>query len=102
MNYSNSKAWDLLNQVNYNELTPDELDIMMKVIRKARNLKGRETVRKVKMGDRVNVITGRKTNRGKIPQQMMGIVKEFKRTRVVVDCGEYGMWRVPGSCLKVI
>ena len=35
MKRSESEAWDLLNKVNYNQLTMDELDIMAKVIREA-------------------------------------------------------------------
>ena len=102
MNRSNSEAWELLNKVNYNELTMDELDIMRKVISEAQARIGFKNFSEVVIGDTVRVETGRKKANGRIPPVIYGRVTDRKRTKVVVNCGHYGSWRVPGSCLEKV
>ncbi len=102
MNRSNGEAWELLNKVNYNELTMDELDIMRKVISEAQARIGHRNFSTVAVGDMVRVETGRKRANGRIPPVIYGKVTGHKRTKVVVNCGTYGSWRVPGSCLEKV
>ena len=102
MKRSDGEAWELLNKVNYNQLTMDELDIMAKVIREAQARIGHKNFSTVSVGDMVRVETGRKRANGRIPPIIYGKVTAHKRTKVVVNCGTYGSWRVPGSCLEKV
>ena len=93
---------EVIKNFDYDSLTMEELNSINKMIRDARKRKGKGFVMKVARGDRVVIKTGRRSNRGKVPMQMSGVVTDIYRTRVGVDCGKHGNWRVPGSCLVSI
>ena len=91
-----------LYRVDFDKLSMDQLKAVSKMVMEARRRKGKAQIGVLQAGDRVMVTSGRKTNRGKVPKQMEGDVVEVKRTRVVVDCGSYGTWCVPGTMLVKI
>ncbi len=98
----NNEAINQLYRVDFDSLSMDQLKAVSKLVMEARRRKGKERIGVLQAGDRVMVTSGRKTNRGRVPKQMEGDVVEIKRTRVVVDCGSYGKWRVPGTMLEKI
>jgi hypothetical protein len=97
-----NEVWSMLSNVNYDELDMDQLKAISKMVMEARRRKGKARIGALQPGDRVMVTSGRKTNRGRVPKQMEGVVVQIKRTRVVVDCDSYGKWRVPGTMLEKI
>lgn len=98
----NKEAIDALHRVDFDAMDMDQLKAVSKLVMEARRRKGKARIGALQPGDRVMVTSGRKTNRGRVPKQMTGDVVEVKRTRVVVDCGQYGSWRVPGTMLEKI
>jgi hypothetical protein len=101
-NTENNEAINQLHRVDFDAMSMDQLKAVSKLVMEARRRKGRAQIGVLQAGDRVMVTSGRKTNRGRVPKQMEGDVVEIKRTRVVVDCGSYGKWRVPGTMLEKI
>ena len=91
-----------LHRIDFDKLNMDQLKAVSKLVMEARRRKGKERIGALQPGDRVMVTSGRKTNRGRVPKQMEGHVVQIKRTRVLVDCDQYGKWRVPGTMLEKI
>ena len=102
MDEKNNEAIDALHRVDFDAMDMDQLKAVSKLVMEARRRKGKARIGALQPGDRVMVTSGRKTNRGKVPMQMEGHVVQIKRTRVVVDCDQYGKWRVPGTMLEKI
>ena len=98
----NNEAINQLHRVDFDAMNMDQLKAVSKLVMEARRRQGKARIGALQTGDRVMVTSGRKTNRGRIPKQMNGHVVEIKRTRVVVDCGSHGTWRVPGTMLEKI
>ena len=98
----NDQAINQLYRVDFDAMDMDQLKAVSKLVMEARRRKGKARIGALQPGDRVMVTSGRKTNRGRVPKQMAGDVVEVKRTRVIVDCGQYGSWRVPGTMLEKI
>ena len=98
----NDQAINQLFSVDFDAMEMDQLKAVSKLVMEARRRKGKARIGALQPGDRVMVTSGRKTNRGRVPKQMTGDVVEVKRTRVVVDCGSHGTWRVPGTMLEKI
>jgi hypothetical protein len=98
----NNEAINQLYRVDFDAMNMDQLKAVSKLVMEARRRQGKARIGALQTGDRVMVTSGRKTNRGRIPKQMNGHVVEIKRTRVVVDCGSHGTWRVPGTMLEKI
>jgi len=99
---TNNEAINQLHRVDFDAMNMDQLKAVSKLVMEARRRKGKARIGALQAGDRVMVTSGRKTNRGRVPKQMQGDVVEIKRTRVVVDCGSHGTWRVPGTMLEKI
>ena len=96
-----SNAWKMLNRVDYNELTMDELNTMARVIRQAQKRLGKDTVNTLKVGDTVSWSSGRK--RGRFANMTFtGEIRKVNKTRVKVDSNGYGIWNVPGSMLTKV
>ena len=102
MDEKNNEAIDALHRVDFDAMDMDQLKAVSKLVMEARRRKGKARIGALQAGDRVMVTSGRKTNRGRVPKQMNGHVVEIKRTRVVVDCGNHGTWRVPGTMLEKV
>jgi len=96
-----SSAFKRIMNTDFRDLSMDELDMIHQNIIRERRRKGNTLIKSLKVGDKVTVDTGRKTNRGKVPPTMSGVVREIKRSRVVVDCMQHGLWRVPSTRLSV-
>lgn len=99
--HEHSNAWKRIIKADFRDLSMDELDALQKIITRERRRKGSQLLKSLKIGDSVMVDTGRKSNRGKIPPTMSGVITEIKRTRAVVDCGSYGLWKVPNTRLTL-
>ncbi len=97
-----NEAINQLYRVDFDAMDMDQLKAVSKLVMEARRRKGKARIGALEPGDRVMVTSGRKTNRGRIPKQMEGHVVQIKRTRVLVDCDQYGKWRVPGTMLEKI
>ena len=89
-------------RMDLDAMSIEQLKKLSNLITEARRRKGKERIGTLRPGDRVLIRTGRKTNRGRIPKEMAGRVVEVKRTRVVVDCGNFGQWRCPGSTVEKV
>ena len=98
----NDQAINQLYRVDFDAMDMDQLKAVSKLVMEARRRKGKARIGALQAGDRVMVTSGRKTNRGRVPKQMAGDVVEVKRTSVIVYCGQYGSWRVPGTMLEKI
>ena len=96
-----SPAFKRIMNTDFRALSPDELEIIQDTVSRERRRKGHKLMKSLSVGDKVIVDTGRKTNRGKVPPTMSGIVREIKRTKVVVDCMQHGVWRVPSTRLTL-
>ncbi len=93
-----SEAWKMLNRVDFNELTMDELNTMAELIRQAKKRRGKATVNALKVGDTVTWMSGR--TRGRYANmKMRGQVVKVNKTRVKCDAAKFGIWNVPGSML---
>jgi hypothetical protein len=99
MDSERSEAWNLLNCINYSELTMEELNNLAAVVRAAQKRLGKSTVNNLKIGDTVSWNSGRK--RGKYAgMKLIGEVIKINKTRVKVNAGTgLGIWNVPGSLL---
>ena len=96
-----SNAWKMLNRVDYNELTKDELDIIARIVRQAQKRLGKDTVNTLNVGDTVSWSSGRK--RGRFANMTFtGEIRKVNKTRVKVDSNGYGIWNVPGSMLTKV
>mgnify|MGYP001170269691 FL=1 len=96
-----SEAWKLLNRVDYNELTMEELDTMASVILQAQKRLGKSTVNTLKIGDTVTWMSGR--TRGKFANmKLTGQVIKINQVRVKVRSGRNGVWSVPGTMLTKV
>jgi|14BtaG_2_1085337.scaffolds.fasta_scaffold10880_3 hypothetical protein len=96
-----SNTYKKFMNIDFEEMTLKELESAQQTIMMHRRRKGSGIMKSLKIGDKVVVRTGRKTHRGKVPPKMAGYIKEVKRSRVLVDCGQYGSWTVPNTNLEV-
>ena len=95
-----SDAWKMLNRVDFNELTMNELNIMATMISQAKKRRGKELVNIINVGDTVSWMSGR--TRGRYANiKFTGKVVKVNKTRVKVAShgNGSGVWNVPGSML---
>jgi len=87
--------------MNSGKMPEDELEQLSKICNLARERVRAQAVKKLSVDDKVTVNTGRKSDRG-IPKHVTGIITKTMRTRVTVDCGEYGPLTLPVGSVSLI
>jgi transcription antitermination factor NusG len=92
----------VMSALGNDELSNEEINELTTALGAARERQRTKAVEGYKVGDEVSVVTGRKSNRGKLPTHVTGNVSQIKRTRISVDCGEHGVLNVPVESLSAV
>lgn len=91
----------VVNAIKNNTLSADGVETIASICTSARDFARRKATKMFITGTSVLVDTHRKSSRGNVPPSIAGIVTKSCRTRITVDCGEFGQWTVPVGDLNI-